>query len=116
MEALLGARLGVFIGVTVILMGGAAWMTGRAVANTWRPAWQVVAYCILEAAGSRFLIYALFEGRLLSATGFLADAAVLVAIGLVAYRYYHVRRMVEQYPWQYERAGLWAYREKRSFG
>ncbi len=33
---------GVFILVTFFLGGGAAWLTGRAAAQTWRPIWQVV--------------------------------------------------------------------------
>ncbi len=116
MEAFLGTSLAVFIGVTVILMGGAAYMTGQAVANTWRPIWQVFSYCLLLGFGSRFLIYALFGGKLLSATGLLADIVVLTLIGLVAYRITHVSKMVAQYPWLYQRTGLWSYRQKASSG
>ena len=112
MESILGTTLGVFTTVTVVVMGGAAFMTGRALAGTWRPLWQVLAYCVLMGLASRFLIYALFEGELLSLTGFLADVAVLTSIGLVSYRVRHVSRMVQQYPWQYERTGPWTYREK----
>ena len=41
MESILGTSLGVFIGLTVIIAGGAAIMTGRAQADGWKPAWQV---------------------------------------------------------------------------
>ena len=41
--ALLGTSPAIFIGLTVILVGGAAILTGRAVADDWKPAWQVVA-------------------------------------------------------------------------
>jgi hypothetical protein len=114
MEALLGTTLPVFIGLTVILVGGAAVLTGQAVAATWRPAWQVVLSCIGLGLADRFLVYALFDGELLSLTGFLIDTAVLTVIGLVAYRLTRVKKMVSQYPWKYERGGLWNYRERRA--
>ena len=47
MTALLGTSVAVFIGLHVILLGGAGFMTGNAVASTWRPAWQVVFYGLL---------------------------------------------------------------------
>jgi hypothetical protein len=40
MQDILGSSLPVFIGVTLILFGGAAIMTGHALAGTWRPAWH----------------------------------------------------------------------------
>ena len=115
MESFLGTTVDVFVGVTVLLMGGTAYMTGQAIAGTWRPAWQVVTYCLLLALASRFLIYALFQGTLLSPTGILADGLILVCAGLIAYRIKHVSKMVAQYPWLYERQGLWGYRNKVSF-
>lgn len=114
MESFLGTSLEVYIGVSVVVMGAAAYMTGQAVANTWRPLWQVFLYSLLLGLGSRFLIYALFAGRLLSLTGFVADVLVLTIIGLLAYRVTHVAKMVRQYPWLYERVGLWRYRVRKS--
>ena len=65
MESLLGTTLDVWIGVTLVLTGGASFMTGQAIARTWRPVWQVVAYGLLLAIVSRFFIYALFDGYML---------------------------------------------------
>lgn len=113
MENLLGTSLPAFIGVTVVILGGAAFLTGQAIAGTWRPVRQTVAYCMLLAAVSRFFIFALFEGELLSPTGYVIDAAVLVAIGLLAHRVTQVRKVTAQYPWQYERSGLLSYRERQ---
>ena len=112
MNAILGASLPVFIGVTVVLFGGAALMTGQAIAGTWRPAWQVVAYGALLALADRFMIFALFGGELLSLSGYLLHAAVLIGIGLIAFRLMRVHKMVSQYPWLYERAGAFGWREK----
>lgn len=112
MEGILGASLPVFIGLTLVLFGGAAFLMGQAVAATWRPIWQVLLYGALLTIGDRFLVYALFEGELLSVSGYLVHAVVLIGIGLVAYRLTRAHKMVSQYPWLYERAGLFTWRER----
>jgi hypothetical protein len=96
----------VFIGVTVILAGGAAWMMGQSLANTWRPVWQVFIYALLLGLADRFMIFALFEGELLSLKGFIVDSATLLIIGLIAWRVNQVKMMIKQYPWLYRRASL----------
>ena len=116
MESLLGTSLGVFVGLTVILIGAAAIMTGRALADGWKPAWQVVAACFGLALADRFLVYALFGGRLLSLSGFIIDFVVITALALIAHRLTLVHKMVAQYPWRYERQSLWTYREKSGAG
>jgi hypothetical protein len=107
---ILDAPLPVFIGLTVIGMGFAAIMIGQALALAWKPEWQVVGYGLLLGLGDRFLTFALFQGKLLSLTGYLADSAVLVAIALVAFRICRAHRMVSQYPWLYRRDGLFHWR------
>ncbi len=113
MEAFLGTSIGVFIGITCILIGFAAWMTGQAIAGTWRPYWHVVIYCLLLGGTGRFLIYGLYDGRLFHLTGYLADAVTLIVIGTVAFRATRARKMVSQYPWLYERAGVFSWRPRR---
>ena len=112
MEAVLGSSLGVFIGVTVILFGFAAIMTGQALASTWRPAGQLVPYMLLMAAGARFLTFALFQGKLLSLGGYIIGAIILTIVSLLAYRATRARQMVTQYPWLYERAGVFGWRDR----
>ena len=112
METLLGTSLAVFFAVTVMIIGFAAYMTGQALANTWRPIWQLFVYCALLACVSRFLIFSLFDGELLSASGYIIDAVVLSVIAGFAFRVSRVRRMVTQYPWLYERAGVFGWRNK----
>lgn len=99
--------------ITVLLVGFAAFMTGQAIANTWRPPWQLIPYCLLLGLADRFLIWGLFDdtdGQ--SITGYLIDTAFLMLVGFGAYRMTLARVMVKQYPWQYERAGLFGWREK----
>jgi hypothetical protein len=112
MEGLLGTSWGVFVGVGVVLFGFGAFMTGQALAQTWRPMAQLVPYTLLLAAAARFFTFALFDGRLLSVSGFLATWVVLLAICAAAYRMTRARRMVVQYPWLYERSGLFTWRPK----
>jgi hypothetical protein len=112
MQSLLGTSLGVFIGLTVIIIGGAAIMTGRALADSWKSAWQVVFACVGLTVVDRFLTYALFGGELLHLSGIVIEFAVITAMALVAHRLTLVHKMVAQYPWRYERESLWTYREK----
>ena len=110
MEAVLGSTLTVFIGMTVILFGGVAIMTGRALAVTWRPYWHAFGYIVLLGGANRFLAFALFDSVLLSVSGYIATTVVLLAICLAAYRITQASCMVRQYPWIYRRAGLFSWR------
>jgi hypothetical protein len=100
-------------GLVTVLMGGwAAWMTGRAIALTWRRYWNLVLYLLLLGAVVRFIHYALFGGTLLSLHYFIVDALVLFAIGSLGFRYYRARQMTRQYRWMYERTGPFSWRER----
>ena len=112
MEDLLGTSIPVFIGVTLCLIGFAAFMTGQALAATWKPVWQVILYSLLLGFADRFLTWALFQGDLLSATGYIIDTVAIVIIALTAYRLTLARRMTLQYPWLYERTGIFSWRER----
>ena len=109
---LLGAAPAAFFGLTVLFFGAAALAAGRALARHWRPAWQALPYALLLGLGDRFLLYALFGGRLLSATGYVIAAAILLAFALLAYRATQARLMVRQYPWLYAPAGPFSWRER----
>ena len=112
MESLLGTTIPVYIGVVVIIMGFCAYMTGQAIAVTWKPVWQVVVYSILLGFAARFLVFALYEGKLLSLSGYAIDTIVMLAIGSFAYMVNRARKMVSQYPWIYERSGLFGWRRR----
>ncbi len=112
MIGLIGTTLAVFIGVTVMLMGFAAYMTGQAMANNWKPMWQLAAYCVLMGFADRFLTWALFQGDGMLVSGYVVDTVVLLIIGLFSYQLNKARRMTAQYPWIYERAGLFSWRER----
>jgi len=116
MASLLGNSVAVYVGLTLCLMGFAAFMTGQALAVTWKPAWHALVYSLLLGLADRFLAYALFEGSLMSAPAYLIDTASLAAIAVFAWRLGRARKMVAQYPWLYERAGLLSWRAKATPG
>jgi predicted membrane metal-binding protein len=101
-----------FLLVTVVLGGGAAWMTGRAISLTWRPFWQLVLWSLPLALAVRFLHYALFQGTFLSLHFYLVDLVILLALGALSFRYYRTLQMTRQYSWLYERSGPLSWREK----
>ncbi len=112
MMEFLGTNWAGFLVLTVGFMGFAAWMTGRALAGTWRPMWQVVPYGLLLGCADRFFIFALADGDLFSPVGYLVNTALLLSITLVAYRLIQARKMVTQYPWLYEAVGVFGWRSK----
>jgi len=91
--------VGVFLLVTLILGGGAAFLAGRAIAATWRPWWQVIAYGLILGATVRFLHFSLFGGTLLSAHYYAVDSVVCIAFGLLGFRAARTAQMVTQYRW-----------------
>jgi hypothetical protein len=112
MGELTGTTLPVFIGVTLVLFGGTAFMTGYAIADTWRPAWHNVMYGILLGFADRLVSHLLFGSELLSVAGYIVDTAVLIAIALFAYRVTLASKMTSQYPWLYDRVGLFGWKDK----
>ena len=111
LTVILGATLAVFIGLTLVLAGGAAVLAGRAIGANWKPYWQVIGACFGLALFERFLNYALFEGELLSLWGLLFHFAILTAMGLISWRIARVSKFVSQYPWKYARTSPFTYAE-----
>jgi hypothetical protein len=112
---LLGGDAGPFLGMT-ILLALAALLTGRAMAETWRPPWQLLPTALALAATERFLLFALFEAKLLSVGGFAVASALLLAALAASYYGARARKMVRQYPWLYEPNGPFGWRTKRTNG
>lgn len=102
----------VFLFLTVIIFGGASFLMGQAIAETWRPIWQNIVYGMVLVLAERFLASALFKAPFLNYGAILLNAAVIIGFALLAYRLTQVRKMVNQYPWLYERNGLFSWRDK----
>ena len=103
---------GVFVLVTLILGGAAAWLTGRAAAQTWRPIWHVIFYCLLLGAAVRFIHFSLFDGTLLTLQFYAVDTVICIAFGLASFRVARAAQMVRQYGWINEGLGAFRWRRK----
>ena len=73
-------------------------------------------YGLLLALGNHFIHCALFGGDWLSLSRYLLDAAIIIVIALFAHRVTLARKMVQQYPWLYERSGLLSWRARTDGG
>lgn len=111
MSGVLWEHLGGFIAITVVLGGGAAWLTGRGAAITWTHPGYIFVYSFLLTCASRFLHYALGDGPLLATTYFLVDFAVILASMGLAFRVTRANQMATQYFWLYERTSPVSWRE-----
>jgi hypothetical protein len=103
----------IFLLVTVLLGGGASALAGRAIATTWRPWWQVIAYGFILGAAVRFIHFSVFDGTLLSAHYYLVDTAVCIVFGFLGFQASRTAQMVTQYSWINEPEGLLRWRRKR---
>ncbi len=106
--------LGVFLVLTVIIGGGAAFLAGRGVARSWKPLWRAFFYMALLAAAIRFFHYALFDGNLLAPYYYLVTYAVLLAASCLGFRAMRTTQMVTQYRWLYERTSPLTWRDRQA--
>jgi hypothetical protein len=102
----------VFIILTVIGGGGAAFMGGRSLSLGWKPLWMLAVYMLIFGAGLRFLHFALFAEPLTSLYYYCVNTAVLMASAFLGYRMTRTNQMTQQYPWLYERTGPLSWRQK----
>ena len=107
-----GNGIWVFILVTCLLGGAGAYLSGRAMAQTWRPFWHLPLYVLGIAAGVRFVHHALFEGPVLSLPSFMIDYIVTVVAASAGYRIVRAGQMGSQYGWLFERAWPFGWRRK----
>jgi branched-chain amino acid transport system ATP-binding protein len=114
-ESWLGISISAFV-----VFGGFALMTGQALARTWRAGSQSIGYGVLLSLGARLNEFVLFIGRAQRLDEYIFDNLVfvlvnmvfLVAVTALAHRITLARMMVTQYPWMYERVGLFSWRAK----
>jgi hypothetical protein len=99
-----------FILVTVLMGGSAAYMSGKAIAQTWRPFWQIPLYMLILAAAVRFCHYALFWEPFISAGNYIIDFVVTFAFAAIGYRLVRARQMTTQYGWLFRRSSPFGWR------
>ena len=87
----------IFLLVTVVLGGGAGWLTGRAVALTWQPWWKVVLATLLLGLAVRFIHFSVFGGTFLSPHYYAVDTLIALVFSLAGYRVTRTQQMTRQY-------------------
>jgi hypothetical protein len=102
----------IFLILTVVFGGGAAFLAGKALATGWRPFWRLMLYMIPLGAALRFLHFSLFSGDLGSIHYFVTDTLVLAAAAALGYRLKRVAQMTTQYPWLYVKETAVSYTDR----
>ena len=100
----------IFILVTIIMGGAAAYSTGKAIAQTWRPGWHLIASAMVLGVAVRFIHYALFGASFLSVHYYLIDTLLVLAATLLGFRLTRVKQMTTRYSWLYRPAGAFFWR------
>ena len=90
----------IFVVVTLGLGGLAAFVSGRALALTWRSLWQVPVYMLLLAFAVRFIHFAIFGEVLLSLRNYIVDYAVVLGLAMMGYKHVRRNQMSVQYGWR----------------
>lgn len=91
--------LRVFLGVTLVLGGLAAFASGRSVARGWRPLGLLALYAAPLAFAMRFLHWSLFGEPIFAALPALIAYVYALAIESVSWRLTHHALVRRQYPW-----------------
>ena len=101
-----------FLLVTGVMGGWLAWMTGRAMALTWKPTYQLVLYALVLGLVVRFIHFALFEATLLTLHYYVVDTIILMGFAFAGWRYHRARQMTTQYRWLFERTGPFGWKPR----
>jgi len=102
----------IFIILTCILGGSAAYAGGRALALGWRPYWLLFVYMLIFTCGVRFLHFALFQSDLFSLKYYISHGLVIQGLAFLGFRMTMARQMSEKYPFAYVRSSLLTWRAK----
>jgi hypothetical protein len=86
-----------FLIVTIAMGGGAAWLSGRAIALTWRPWWAFAPAALALGLVVRFFHHALFGGTLLSLHYYAVDTAIIGLFAIMGFQVTRSRQMARQY-------------------
>jgi hypothetical protein len=103
----------VWLVLTVILGGSAAFLAGRAIARGWKPLSHAIVAMVPMAVAVRFLHFALFDGQLTSIHYFVVDFVVMIIATYLGHQTTKITKMVSQYPWLYEKTGPFGLKPKR---
>ncbi len=104
--------LWVFLFLTVVLAGGGGYLSGKAIAATWRTPWQVLPVAVVLGAAARFMHFALFGGTLTALQYLAVDALVVLALALLGYQRGRAIQMTGQYAFLFRAAGPFGWQRR----
>ena len=87
----------ILIIISLLLGGGAAWLTGRGIALTWQPLWRCWVWMLPLALAVRFIHFALFKAGLMNIAPYFLDLFILIACSSFGYAVTRARQMSRQY-------------------
>ena len=102
----------VFLILTVIMGGGAAFMSGRSLAIGWKSTWLLLGYMLIFGAGLRFIHFALFQDTLTSPLYYITQTLCIIGFAQFGYQATRTNQMTQQYPWLYEKTGPLSWSQK----
>src|SRR5262245_17766994 len=91
--------------ISIGMGGTAAYLSGKAIAQTWRPFWHVPFYMLILAAMIRFCHFSLFDEPFLSLPSYAADFAIAFALAAVGFGRVRAHQMRTPYGWLYQGRG-----------
>jgi hypothetical protein len=94
-----------FILVTLVMGGAAGFSSGKAIAQTWRPGWHLVASALALGVGVRFIHFALFGASFLTPQFYAIDTLLVLLATVAGFRLTRVKQMTTRYRWLYRSTG-----------
>jgi hypothetical protein len=91
--------------ITLVLGGGCAILTGRAIALTWRSIWTAVIAMVPMGLAVRFFHFALVDETLLAPRTLAIEVVILMVMACLSFQRTRALQMVRQYYWLYEPHG-----------
>lgn len=104
----------IFVLVTLVMGGAAGFSTGKAIAQTWRPGWHLVASALALGVAVRFIHYALFDASLVTLQFYVIDTLLVLLAGFAGFRLTRVKQMSGRYRWLYEATSAFTWRSTAS--
>jgi hypothetical protein len=104
----------IFILITIVMGGAAGYSTGKAIAQSWRPGWHLVASALALGVAVRFIHYALFGASFLTPQYYGIDTLLLLLATFAGFRLTRVKQMTTRYRWLYQAAGPFGWKQVAS--
>ena len=89
----------IYLLVTLLLGATTAYVSGKSIAETWRPLWQALVYALVIGLAVRFIHFALFNEVFVSARNYAIDCVPLLAAAIAGFMLARRRQMRAQYGW-----------------